>query len=191
MFLIGFLGGCVTPPNATRPLPPSATLALLTPAPGEDEKVRDLSAQLMSLSPSVDPTEANRVAVCAYRSARELTAAYAVVGPALFQNFLINIGVKKRGLCYQWALDLIARLNALPVQSMELRWGVAHPNSIREHNCVVITANGQPFSDGIVLDCWRNAGRLYVGKVSTDRYPWHEEDHWDWRAHLAEPPTSR
>ena len=29
-----------------------------------------------------------------------------------------------------------------------------------EHNCVVVTAVGQAFEDGIVLDAWRNAGNL-------------------------------
>jgi hypothetical protein len=42
----------------------------------------------------------------------------------------------------------------------------------REHNCIVVTAQGQPFDKGVVLDPWRNSGRLWYGLASKDKYPW-------------------
>jgi len=45
-----------------------------------------------------------------------------------------------------------------------------------EHNCVVVTAPGQGFKDGLVLDAWRNAGTLRWARVKLDHYPWVPRD---------------
>jgi hypothetical protein len=37
---------------------------------------------------------------------------------------------------------------------------------------VVITAAGQPFETGLVLDPWRNSGDLFWARVDRDVYPW-------------------
>jgi hypothetical protein len=137
--------------------------------------IDSLRQQLIELSPTVRPDEAQRVAECAYSSARQLTRDYGVLGPPLFHNFLVNTGIRKRGLCYQWAEDLFACLDRLQLNSLELRWGEARAGTLREHNCVVVTAKGQSFGEGIVLDCWRHGGRLFVGHVATDHYPWKED----------------
>jgi hypothetical protein len=180
--LLFTLVACTQPPNASRDSrTPGQTIALLSPPPEELRAIHTLSAQLAALSPAVRTDEANRVAACAHATARQLTVEYSIVGPALFHNFLVNAGIRKRGLCYQWAQDLIGRLDALNLTTLELHWGVARPHTLREHNCVVVTANCQPFHEGILLDCWRHAGRLYYEKVGTDHYPW-KEDGWNWRA---------
>jgi hypothetical protein len=41
---------------------------------------------------------------------------------------------------------------------------------------VVVTARSQPFQDGLVIDGWRRAGRLYWTKVTKDdEYQWKED----------------
>jgi hypothetical protein len=97
-----------------------------------------------------------------------------VFGPPLFHNFLVNIGLKERGLCYHWAEDLLTRLEALRLATLEFRWGNARAGTLREHNTVVVTAQDQPFDQGIVLDAWRHSGRLHWTHVNADRYPWKE-----------------
>ena len=47
--------------------------------------------------------------------------------------------------------------------TLDLHWGIARAGTQREHNSVVVTAKGAPFTTGIVLDAWRHSGRLYVG----------------------------
>ncbi len=135
-----------------------------------------LRDQLVALSPHVRVEEAERVANCACSTARQLARDYRVVGPPLFHNFLVNIGVRERGLCYQWARDLFVRLNQVPLQTLELHWGAARAGTWREHNCVVVTATGQPFEKGIVLDGWRHSGRLFWSRVEADHYPWREDE---------------
>jgi hypothetical protein len=69
------------------------------------------------------------------------------------------------------------RLVLLELKNFQLHWGVAHRGSeLREHNSVVVTARGQKFEEGIVLDPWRNSGELYWARVKNDRYPWKERN---------------
>jgi hypothetical protein len=82
--------------------------------------------------------------------------------------------MRKRGLCFQWADDLSAKLQSLQLRTLQLHRGVARLETRREHSSVVLTPSGQPFDQGIVLDAWRHSGRLYWGGVKQDRYPWIE-----------------
>jgi hypothetical protein len=137
------------------------------------EKIKRLEHELIGLSPTVDKTEARLLAETAVRESAVLAEEYQLVRPAVAHNLLVVLGVKDRGLCYHWTYDLMKRLQLLDLKSFELHWGVAYRGSeLREHNCVVITATGQPFLKGIVLDPWRNSGNLYWARVSKDNYPW-------------------
>ena len=86
----------------------------------------------------------------------------------------INAGLHSRGLCYQWADDLTAKLMTLHLRTLELHRGVAHLGTKHEHSCVVLTAPGQSFANGIALDAWRYSGRLNWSPVTTDKYAWQE-----------------
>ena len=154
----------------------------LLPSGAKASEVRALQDALGSLSPTVRQVEAERVAQCAYDSSRILAQKYRVVRPAGLHNFLVNVGLKQRGLCYQWAEDLLAQLQTFKLDSLELHWGIARADTAREHNSVVVTARGQPFDEGIVLDPWRRSGRLVWSPVAADKYPWVEGE-------LAASPT--
>ena len=140
-----------------------------------DEPVASLRSSLLALSPRVSQNDAQRIAVRAHSTSRQLRREYRVVGPPKFHNFLVNAGIRKRGLCHQWTRDLMAQLATLDVRTLDLHWGIARGGTLREHNSVVVTAKGQPFATGIVLDAWRWSGRLFSGPVAGDRYPWKED----------------
>jgi hypothetical protein len=89
-------------------------------------------------------------------------------GTPIFNNFLIYHGLRKRGYCYQWSEDLLIAIDALRLKSLELHWGEYDPGTWRENNCIVVTAKGQPFKRGIMLECWRHLGHLYFGPVASD-----------------------
>ena len=148
------LAGCATPREA----------------PGDAKR---LAACLAGL-PGVKAEEAALAAETACQRSAELAREYRVVRPAVWHNVLVNWGVKSRGLCYHWAEDLEASLGRLRLSTLQVRRGVARKDTRREHNCVVLTATGQSFTNGIVLDAWRHSGRLYWVPVSEDRYPWRE-----------------
>lgn len=136
--------------------------------------VANLRDTLAALSNRTDRSEAARLATSAHNIALELANEYRIGAPPLLHNLLIHLHIKKRGLCGHWTHDLLARLDKLHLKTLELHWGVAGQNTWREHNCVVVTANHQPFYRGVILDGWRHGGRLYWCKVSADHYPWRE-----------------
>src|SRR5438046_6270472 len=140
----------------------------------DSAKAEALTNQLAALSPKVDRNEAKLLADCAYATVSQLRRQYRMFGTPIFNNFLIYHGLKKRGYCYQWSEDLLIALDALRLTSLELRWGEANPGNWRENNCLVITARGQPFRSGIMLDCWRHLGHLYFGPVVSDTDPYVE-----------------
>jgi hypothetical protein len=140
-----------------------------------------LRRRILVLSPTVRPDEAERVARCAYTTGRELAREWQVVPLPGIQNYLVNIGARKGGLCFQWAGELLIRLNALKLQTLDLHWAESYAGTGAEHNVIVVTAKGQPFQKGIILDNWRYQGHLVYGGVTTDpQYIWKEN-----RAELA------
>jgi hypothetical protein len=135
---------------------------------------RAFTNRIAALSPRVRTEEAAQLAECVYNAARQLRRDYQVVWPPLLNNVLVNSGIRKRGLCFQWAEDLLIRLDALKLRSLELHWGEAQAGTSHENNCIIITAAGQPFNSGIILDCWRHSGRVYWSAVANDRFLWSE-----------------
>jgi hypothetical protein len=140
------------------------------------ERVLRLKKDLESLSNDIDGKEAFLIANTAIRFSMVLANQYELVRPPLLHNHLVNTGNKKRGLCFHWARDLIKRLRELDQKSFDFHCGIAYPDSSwRKHSSVIVSAKGQAFEDGIVLDPWRNSGRLYWISVKKDRYPWQRE----------------
>jgi hypothetical protein len=131
-------------------------------------KVEKLAKELASLSPRVNREEAKLLADCAFATVNKLRREYRMFGTPIFNNFLIYHGLRKRGYCYQWSEDLLIALDKLNLKSLEVRWGEHDPNTWRENNCIVVTAKGQPFKRGIMLECWRHLGHLYFGPVASD-----------------------
>jgi hypothetical protein len=131
-------------------------------------KAEKLANDLASLSPRVNREEAKLLADCAFATVSKLRREYRMFGTPIFNNFLIYHGLRKRGYCYQWSEDLLVALDKLNLKSLEVRWGEHDPNTWRENNCIVVTAKGQPFKRGVMLECWRHLGHLYFGPVASD-----------------------
>lgn len=159
----------------------ATTSGIQTDAQIYREKVKQLEQVLVVLGETVDKTEAMKVAETAVRESAVLAEEYQLVRPAVAHNVLVAVGLKDRGLCYHWTEDLMKRLQTLDLKSLQLHWGVAYRGSeLREHNCVVVTAKGQSFFKGIVLDPWRNSGNLFWAQVTEDSYPWKVLAPSDW-----------
>ena len=164
-------------PMSTSVVEPAQTGAAEIILPrGDIAAEAQLRTKLAMLSPTVRVDEAEKLALCAYKTSRRLAREYRVVFPPALNNILINTGGRNRGLCYHWTEDLMLQLDALKLETLELHWGEAFARTFSENNGVVVTAKGQPFGQGIVLDSWRYQGRLYWGPVRKDPegYPWKE-----------------
>jgi hypothetical protein len=154
-----------------------ALVAFAGAASARDERsIRDLAKALATLAPDVDPAEAQLLSSTAHTTARTLARQYRVVLNPEFQNFLINIGLRDRGYCGHWTRDIGERLKELRFKTLVLHWGAYEPGRSGESNCIVVTARNQAFQQGIVIDGWRRAGRLYWAKVpKDDEYKWTED----------------
>src|SRR5213592_1376199 len=141
-------------------------------------KAQALATQLAALSLKVDPKEAKAVAECAHAAARRLRSQYHMFGTPIFNNFLVYHGFRKRGYCYQWTEDLLLALDSLKLKTLELHWGEAYAGTWRENNCLVITAKGQPFERGMILECWRHFGNLRWNLVTSDQDRYFENTKW-------------
>ncbi len=145
---------------------------LVAPNPILERKISRLQKMLRDLAPDVDPEEAKDLAKISVLYPHWLADRYKLLSPPNFQNFMINIGLRKRGFCYHWMHDLGRMLGRRGYKTMDLYYAVAYYDTIREHNAVVVTAKNAPFRSGIVLDAWRDSGETVFAPLSKDSYPW-------------------
>jgi hypothetical protein len=146
-----------------------AFLLVVSLAHASDERsIKDLAKALTGLSSDVDPTEAQALSYTAHTTARRLKKEYRVVLNPEFTVFLYNVGLRKRGWCGHWAQDIGVELKKLKPKTLVLHWGEAYPNTTSENNALVVTARNQRFEDGILIDGWRRAGRLFWCPVKKD-----------------------
>ena len=134
-----------------------------------------LSNDLLAMDARISPGDAALVAETAIFYPLRLADDYELISPPLWHNTLVNMGVKPRGLCIDWTQDLLLELKSLGLRTVSFHWGVAnHDATFRiEHSTAVVTARGQPFSSGMVLDPWRDSGRLFWSRVDADpEYVW-------------------
>jgi hypothetical protein len=181
LLLVIFLTGCSASHQANRKPADNSAASDDAVIDGYREKISTLQNDLADLNRQASAQEAERVAETAVTYSGDLAEEYDLVRPAVLHNMFVRIGLKDRGLCYHWAEDLMRQLQLLDLKTYQLHWGVAYRGSeLREHNSVVITARGEPFETGMVLDPWRNSGDLYWALIKTDKYPWVElpPDEW-------------
>ena len=172
---IAFLGGCI-PVRYDVDRLTDATLIHSDPeVAAHFERVRELGDLIAELGPDVDPTEARRVAEAATMLPLELATDYRLTSPPITHNMLVNMGMRPRGLCTHFAEDMLRRLDAMQLDTLDLYWAVAYPRRRfrLEHSSAVVTARGEPFESGVVLDAWRDSGELFFAPVAEDtRYAW-------------------
>ena len=144
----------------------------------DSAKAGTLANQLAALSRRVDPNEAKLLADCAYATVARLREKYQMFGTPIFNNFLIYHGLRKRGYCYQWTEDLLVSLDTLNLKTLELHWAESYAGTYRENNCLVVTAKGQPFDRGMILECWRHFGHLRWNLVLSDEDRYYENTKW-------------
>ena len=73
-------------------------------------KVGSLQDDLAALNRQANLPEARRVAEAAIQFSSYLADEYRLVRPAILHNLLVRTGLKDRGLCHHWTVDLMKRL---------------------------------------------------------------------------------
>lgn len=162
------LGGLATVPLAACGAAPEKR-AFATP-----DEVARLETQILAMRDDVDPDEAARAADIAFQHTRELAIQYQITDPPLVHNTKVNIGLRPRGLCWHWAEDMEKRLDAEGFSTLEMNRAIAEGRGVRiDHSTAIISAKGDGYSKGVVLDPWRNGGVLFFAPLVEDtRYSW-------------------
>jgi len=168
------ISGCAVqydPVNVT----PAGDVRAARMTPDLQNQIQTLEAALIALDPrSINPQEARAVAHDAFVYPMYLANDWGLTWPPLLHNTLRNANQRKAGLCVDWTRAMRARMRAKNLQTFDLYWAVAYKgNAWREHSTLVVTPKGHPMSEGIILDPWRNSGKLFWSKLKEDeQYPW-------------------
>jgi hypothetical protein len=126
-----------------------------------------------SVNESRRVAEADLIARTGIDGFKELQEKYEMIRPALLHNLLVNMKIKKEGLCWHWARDLMIKLRKLNLKAYELYWASAREGSLREHNTVVVSSKGMSLEEGLFLDGWKHSGQPYWMRVKEDKkHPW-------------------
>ena len=139
----------------------------------QDEEVKKLTKTILSISKKIDEKEAKELSYDAITYSKYLANEYELVSPPLFHNTLVNYNFKEKGLCHHFAKDLLAYLNRKKYKTIKLERIVAERKEYFEHNGIMLTAHGVKFENSLVLDAWRDSGKLYWIEVKNDNvYKW-------------------
>ncbi len=157
----GLLAGC-----ATTPEQPEA----------RRHRAARLALALKQLNPAASAENARVLARVAVEKSADLRQSYHIQLNHNLHNLLVYWGLKDRGFCWHWQTDLGLALGNPAHPAFEVRRIWAHPGSLfHEHHALVVVPAGAAWENGLVLDAWRDEGRLWFGPVKTDDYPWQAE----------------
>ena len=137
-------------------------------------KVMHLSMLLDTLDDVHDTDESIRLSQDIFQKTNQLIDTFKLTSPPLWHNFLVNAGLRKKGLCFHWSDALYLHLKQQHYRDFSFHLVGANIGSyFTEHNALLVTSKQGNIQEGIVIDPWRNSGRLYFSKLKEDKaYKW-------------------
>ena len=151
--------------------------AVNSPAPQASDMYRLahlLQSQDSHISIHISSLESLKLSKDIFSKTQSLSKAFKMTSPPQYHNFLVTIGLREKGLCYDWSDALYAYLTQREYPSFEFHLMGANIGKYwTEHNSLVVVAKGLAIEEGIIIDPWRNSGKLYFSKVKEDgNYSW-------------------
>lgn len=139
-----------------------------------ETKTTQLSILLESLDRHIPQEEARQLSKDIFYKTQQLTKEFELTSPPQFHNFLVNVGLRDKGLCYHWSDALYLYLSQKKYTFFEFHlMGANIGEYFYEHNALVVVSKGGRVEEGIIIDPWRDSGNLYFSKVSEDaKYKW-------------------
>ncbi|HEY9190793.1 MAG TPA: hypothetical protein VIM88_07990 [Sulfurovum sp.] len=134
-----------------------------------------LTILLQSLDSNIPPSEAEQLSKDIFHRTQLLTKEFALTSPPVFHNFLVNVGLRDKGLCFHWSDALYIYLSEKRYASFEFHLAGANIGEyFYEHNALVVVAKGGKVEEGVLIDPWRDSGELFFSTVKNDdAYRWH------------------
>ncbi len=143
-------------------------------AEADQMAIVQLEEALLRLDASKEAAgEAHLIAKSLVDQTRETNKEFRMTGGPKWHNFLIKMGARKKGYCYEWVPELLKALPPTPMKYFERHWGGSFMSMGRENNAVIITKRGAPLETGLVYDAWRGVGKPFWIPVAKDKkYRW-------------------
>ncbi len=137
-------------------------------------KIAELSFLFQSLDSSIPQSETIQLSKDIFHKTQQLTEEFELTSPPVLHNFLVNVGVREKGLCYHWSDALYVYLTQKKYTFFEFHLvGANIGEYFYEHNALVVVAKGGKVEEGIIIDPWRDSGELFFSKVEDDLvYKW-------------------
>jgi len=145
-----------------------------TPSVKDDEIVA-LATLLHTVNPQASHHETMQLSQDILTKTAQLAKTFEMTSPPQFHNFLVNVGLKEKGLCYHWSDALYVHfVQSRAYPSFEFHLVGANIGSYwTEHNSMVVVGRGMKVEEGVIIDPWRDAGKLYFSKLKEDSaYEW-------------------
>ena len=142
--------------------------------PSVQKRQQELYQLLISLDYHISKNEAKRLSKDIIHFSKQLKESYQPIIEPHFNNFLVNIGLKSHGLCYEWSDSLYIYLLKQNYDGFEFHLVVSNRGKYwSEHNALVIMPKGTTLPQGIVIDLWRDIDDIFFTKILYDKlYHW-------------------
>ena len=142
--------------------------------PKDAEASKRLTRLLLQMERNASVEEAQQLSYDIITRAALLERTFDRTTTPWMHNFMVNVGLKQKGLCYQYADGLYGYLRQRHYPHFRFHLAGAHIGEYwREHNTLVITAKNGKVQDGIVVDPWREQGKVFVSLLQEDKaYNW-------------------
>ena len=136
-------------------------------ARGGKEKLFYKLVMLLPKQEQTDPAaqqEALELSERAYKAAASIARVNKPKLTSWFNNMLVNsrYNLCERGLCWHYQHDLYRELRRMHLHYYRLGCCLLDEGEMSEHHLVYISAKGKSYPDAVVLDAWRNSGRLKI-----------------------------
>jgi len=147
---------------------------VVTPKQVSQSQIEKLSVLLYALDRTVHHQESTQLSRDIFQKTSTLTKEFELTSPPLWHNFLVNVGLRKKGLCFHWSDSLYLYLKQRGYTHYDFHLVGANVGEyFSEHNALVIVPKGMKIEDGVIIDPWRDSGELYFSKVKEDKkYIW-------------------
>jgi len=133
-----------------------------------------LSDTLGTLDSNISKIQREKLSKDIYQKTYALSKTFRLTSPPQYHNFLVTIGAREKGLCYDWSDALYRHLKSQNYASFDFHLMAANIGEYwHEHNVLLVVGKGKAIDEGIIIDPWRNSGRLFFAKVKEDtKYQW-------------------
>jgi len=145
-----------------------------TVTPLTQTEVNRLTTLFRTLDATITQEKALKLSQDIFWKTEDLRKEFNRTSDPLWHNFLVNAGLRNKGLCYHWSDALYTYLSTKDYTSFEFHLMGANIGEYwSEHNALMVAGKDDKVQEGIIIDPWRDSEKLYFSKVKDDTdYVW-------------------